>query len=57
MTEKEKQIAMKLLDEHSKLKGPADLEEYNIKVQTFLVFYAMKQICTGATVEELERGQ
>lgn len=41
----EKRQAERLLAEHAQLKGPADLESWNIKARTFLVFAAMKRIC------------
>ena len=51
MNETEKRIAMNLLDKHSKLRGPADLENWIIAAQTFLVFYAAKEICKQPKLE------
>ena len=42
--------AESLLAEHAKLKGPAQLEAWNIKAQTLLVFKVMNEICSVPSV-------
>ena len=42
LTEIEKWKVAELLDEHSRLKGPDELQDWNIKAQTLLVFIAMR---------------
>jgi len=54
MDSAERQQAEALLDEHARLKGPHELEYWNIKAQTFLVFAAIKRIGTAKTEEEIE---
>ena len=49
----EKKQAMKLLEEHAQLKRSDELENWNIKAQTFLVFAAMKRICSGKSVKSV----
>ena len=54
MTEIEKQQAEALLAEHAQLKGQHELEDWNIKAQTFLVFAAAKRICSAESKEEIK---
>lgn len=56
----EQKKARELLDRHAQIKGPKELENYNIEVSTFLVFAAMKRICSADSVfseAEITKGE
>lgn len=52
--ELEKRQAEQLLREHAALRGPRDLEAWNIKARTLLVFAAMKRICSAKSEAEIK---
>ncbi|HEG43272.1 MAG TPA: hypothetical protein ENH94_04400 [Phycisphaerales bacterium] len=39
-----------LLEAHARIKGPDELENWNIRAQTLLVFIAMNKICSVSSV-------
>lgn len=42
LTEWEKRKAKELLDEHSRIKGPVELPDWNLRAQILLFFIAMR---------------
>ncbi len=51
----EKQQAEQLLREHAELKRGSDLEAWNIRAQTFVVFAAIKRIGSAESEAEIQR--
>lgn len=52
MDERMGKIAKKLLAECDKIKGPAELEDWNMRARTLLVFAHMQMFC-NKPIEEL----
>jgi hypothetical protein len=41
-----------LLEEHAQIKGPAELENWNISAQTLIVFMEMNRVCSKPAISK-----